>query len=497
MAITLAALVRSLQADLVPYPAGRDVPATPITAVHMSELPDPRQYLEGGELLLTTGLSAVPTVAWFRAFFARLQEAEIAGLALGLGPRFADVPPGFAKAAAAVELPLFIVPVQTPFLTISRRYWQMSAVPGRRQIADALAGHRALIEAATEPNAESAVIRRLAAGVGGWAAHLSPEGALLSVQPAAARSHARQLRDEVARLAVAGVHAAATLPVDDQVVVLHPLADRAGRTGHVAGYIAVGSTETLHPEQRHLVLAGVAVLGAQLNHRRQLAVARSSARAPVLQLLLGDQREAARALAGLVAPAVLDGTHRPAVLTGTDLAFLTEALAADNRCELAWDDGRTLRVLLAGDATSQWLGELVHARPTVSAAIGTAVGWDYLAAAYELLAARAGRAEPGTVAELGVSDGSLLAHLEPAVLTAWARRCLEPILQYERADLVPALVAYLRHSGGWEPAARELGVHRHTLRHRVRRAEELLGVDLDSVDVTAELWLALRALVRA
>jgi purine catabolism regulator len=34
-------------------------------------------------------------------------------------------------------------------------------------------------------------------------------------------------------------------------------------------------------------------------------------------------------------------------------------------------------------------------------------------------------------------------------------------------------------------------VHRHTLRKRIRRVEELLGRDLDSPGVRAELWLAL------
>jgi DNA-binding PucR family transcriptional regulator len=34
-------------------------------------------------------------------------------------------------------------------------------------------------------------------------------------------------------------------------------------------------------------------------------------------------------------------------------------------------------------------------------------------------------------------------------------------------------------------------VHRHTLRKRIRRAEELLGRDLGSPGVRAELWLAL------
>jgi purine catabolism regulator len=401
-----------------------------------------------------------------------------------------------------VDLPVFVVPVRTPFLAISRRYWELVALSGRRHVTDALAGHRALVEAAGEPNAEAAVIRRLASGVGGWAAHLSPEGRLRGVHPPPARSYARQLRDEVERLAVAGVHAAATLPVDDQVVVVHPLTDRRDGAGHVAGYVAVGSAGPLEPEQRHLVLAGVAVLGAKLNHRRELAVARAAGTAPVLQLLLGGEPAAARALARLVAPAVLERPHRPVVLVGAeqDVALLAESVAADERCAVVRVDGRTARALVTADASRQWLVDRVAGRAGVAGAIGPAVGWDSLPEAFGVLAGRVGGAEPGSVAEVGAADGSLLEHVDPGLIAAWAQRLLEPVLA-QRADLVPALAAYLRHGGGWEPAARELGVHRHTLRARIHRVAELLGTDLQSadlqsVDATSEIWLALRALGR-
>jgi purine catabolism regulator len=50
---------------------------------------------------------------------------------------------------------------------------------------------------------------------------------------------------------------------------------------------------------------------------------------------------------------------------------------------------------------------------------------------------------------------------------------------------------WLAAHGQWEAAAGRLGVHRHTLRKRIRRAAELLDRDLDSPGVRAELWLAL------
>jgi purine catabolism regulator len=58
-------------------------------------------------------------------------------------------------------------------------------------------------------------------------------------------------------------------------------------------------------------------------------------------------------------------------------------------------------------------------------------------------------------------------------------------------DLVPSLEAFLQHNGVWEAAARSLGVHRHTLRARMERVEELTGLDLDIAEHRVLLLLAL------
>ena len=45
-------------------------------------------------------------------------------------------------------------------------------------------------------------------------------------------------------------------------------------------------------------------------------------------------------------------------------------------------------------------------------------------------------------------------------------------------ELLRSLEAFLEQNGQWEKAARELYCHRHTLRYRIRRVEELTGRDL-------------------
>ena len=69
----------------------------------------------------------------------------------------------------------------------------------------------------------------------------------------------------------------------------------------------------------------------------------------------------------------------------------------------------------------------------------------------------------------------------------WGRSC------ERRETLLPSLEAFVEASGRWNDAAESLGVHRHTLRHRIRRIERLTGRDLDSARDRVELWLALKA----
>jgi len=60
--------------------------------------------------------------------------------------------------------------------------------------------------------------------------------------------------------------------------------------------------------------------------------------------------------------------------------------------------------------------------------------------------------------------------------------------------LVETLRIYLAEHGSWGVAAERLGVHRHTLKNRITRIEELTGLSLDDPDDRFAAWIALRAL---
>ncbi|GGX97516.1 PucR family transcriptional regulator [Streptomyces minutiscleroticus] len=94
-----------------------------------------------------------------------------------------------------------------------------------------------------------------------------------------------------------------------------------------------------------------------------------------------------------------------------------------------------------------------------------------------------------------LAAGSVLPLLADDAVRAFADGLLRALYEHDatgRGDLVASLRAWLSRHGQWDAAAADLGVHRHTLRYRMRRVEEILGRSLDDPDVRMELWLALK-----
>ncbi|GAB3396424.1 hypothetical protein GCM10027568_30480 [Humibacter soli] len=74
-----------------------------------------------------------------------------------------------------------------------------------------------------------------------------------------------------------------------------------------------------------------------------------------------------------------------------------------------------------------------------------------------------------------------------------ATALLEPLTATDRdGTLAVSLLTWLEHNGVYDAAARELGVHRHTLHARIRTAERLLDRDFTAFADRAEVWTALR-----
>jgi purine catabolism regulator len=89
----------------------------------------------------------------------------------------------------------------------------------------------------------------------------------------------------------------------------------------------------------------------------------------------------------------------------------------------------------------------------------------------------------------------LLSLQDDDALRLFCDSILGPIEEAEGAyggELMRSLEAFIECNGQWERAAKALFCHRHTLRYRIRRVEELTGRSLDSARDRIDFWLALR-----
>jgi purine catabolism regulator len=102
--------------------------------------------------------------------------------------------------------------------------------------------------------------------------------------------------------------------------------------------------------------------------------------------------------------------------------------------------------------------------------------------------------EVASYADLGAFQ-LLLSVQDDEALSSYCRSVLEPIEQGEGEygdELVRSLDVFIEHNGHWEKAANALFCHRHTLRYRIRRIEQLTGRDFSNARDRIEFWLALR-----
>ncbi|GAT72303.1 regulatory protein [Microbacterium sp. HM58-2] len=445
--VSLGDLVRAAGSSLRPLLPFD--PAREVSGVHVSELADPGRYLDGGELLLSTGLPLTGSEA-DTAYVSRLAAQGAGALGIGLGEGWTDVPPGLADRCEAAGLPLFSVPDGARFLDVSRAFW---SAEGRSEHDTALRtghAHTRLAEAAGGSDPIAAVTRLIAQEIGGWAAWIPFDAAAPRAvlhPPSLAGLLPVVTSDARHSLARSGV-AAASFVSHGSTVIAHAVT----RGQDAVGALALGAGRPLTRADRQLALTATALL--------RLCLPSDSAGDPsrwITTLILEGRADAARAL-GRSAGVAVPGTVR--VLVDPEGAGrAASALAASY-------DGEPVRLAPSGAEAALTRG-----------AIGIPVALEAVPAALSRLLTL--RRTPGA----------------PALVVESATRGDDGVRALREADpaLLDTVRAYLRHGRSAERTARELGVHRNTVRPRIAAAEAVLGASLDDPDASAELWIAIRA----
>jgi hypothetical protein len=474
----------------------------PIRWVVTTDMPDPSRYLAGDELVLT-GLVWRRRPRDSETFVAALAASGVSGLAAG-DAALGTVPADLVDACRRHRVPLFEVPIDVAFATVTEAVVRRVSAQRAGDLATVLDRHRQLLAAGNEAGLGT-VLDLVSRDLGLATCVLSPTGRLVAgtCTPDAAPRLAREF--------LATDRPASVVTLDGAAYTLLPV---SGSDRITDWFVAVESDIAgWAPERQRLVNELVALVRAE---REQLArQPRHPLAAELFELVLGGA-EAGEFLPQLRAcglspsgsclvvtvsgpSSALEEILRPlapdAVIAGNAALVPVGSGAAPQSVEspaALVDQLRTTVANLEPGLRDQRLH--VGVSGVAAGARGLRGAVDEARYGCQLAALRPGRAVVVGDDELS-SHLLLLAGIPDDLRRTFRDRVLGPVVEYDRAhrsDLIPTLRTFLDCSGSWTSAAALLHVHVNTLRYRLARIEQLTGRDLSSFPDRVDLFLALQ-----
>lgn len=481
---TTEALLDEAALELTSLVEGDDRRRQPIAWVSSSDLAEPTPFLAPEQVLLTTGRQLLTGDVDAARYVRSLVDHGVLALGFGAGVHADETPDALVQACTAAGLPLFEVPYTTPFLALIR--WAAEVAGARDRWA--VAAQRALAAAASAPDGTAGVVRQLSRELGATATLLDALGGVRDSFPEPPSAQAIEL----ARAALRGQRRMTRVTADEHSwSVVHTL----GSGARQLGALAVSADEPMDA-------AGQAIIG-NATALLELALATStSARDRVAELesaitdlaLRGHPRSAAMVLSQTGsalprAPIVVAAASAP------HLRHRLHELAGRQAGDVLWhigDDG----VLVVAEARRS--DALQRALAGVDATAGLSAPHPWADASTAVAQARSAlrRAELENAA-LVVYDAArdgLLGLLDHAEVRSAARARLGALAEDAAgAERLALARLWFAHECSWDAAARAAGMHRHSLRDRVRALGRDLELDLESFAGRATLWALLSA----
>ncbi|MDJ0412264.1 PucR family transcriptional regulator [Rhodococcoides fascians] len=467
-----------------------------------TDMLDPSRYLNGGELVLT-GLMWRTGPADSQTFVRAVSKAGVSALAASDG---GVVPDDLVAACREHGLPLFRVPADIAFATVTESVVRQLSTARASDLSLVLDRHRRLVASAGPGGGLGPLLDMVSSDLGMKCWVVTSSGRVLagSDGPPDTEALAQEFMTAARLPKFSREHRVSIFPVDgeasprvvDWFVAFESDwqtwdAPRISLAGQLASIVAVersraddrrtGSAILAQEFVKSIVggalptdiVAQMGVIGLDVETRYAAIAAAASGetvRLGELRPLLGE----------IVAP--LDITV--ATVDGEAIALID---AAADRTEAVRSAVRALMPGLAGSGIS--IGVSAPAAPG-----------DLRSAIEE---ARYGR----RLAERRGGDCAVVGHDELATLTIllanvpddvrrmFTARLLAPLTEYDaqhHTDLIATLSVYLDTNGAWTRCAEHLHMHVNSVRYRIARIEELTGRDLSRLEDRIEFYLALR-----
>lgn len=489
--------------------AGNNAEQRTFTTVHVSELRNPAEFTLPGAIIMLVGLDFVDKPGEFATYARVLADAGVAGIGFGTGIAFAAVPDELVDAAAQHGLVLFEVPRPVPFLSVtsavsreqSRREQQRQTTLRKQQEKLSAAAWRGGLDDLCQVGA-----RELAATV----AIVSESGALWAQAGGEPGSQRARMQQKIelpgSSHAMLVVEAAGKFDAYARALIKH-LAGLAGLLVHRRAQDYAGPAEALGA----LVLS--TLLADEVGGAREMAGDRAEAgpAGPTAvsrqRGLLADAMDVVASRGEVVFAGIV--AEQPDELAAAVTEYVQGAGAKARRSEASFGGGARYALRLSDtqallavhpDDVLPSPRELAQDRPeraTARMALQRRPWRGFGRLECDRLLVHASSLAPGSVAEWSETTPAWMR--VPGVDAALRRRRQELLagvyaqgIAGEQAEqLVITLRVYLLNSCNLGATAEVLGVHRHTVRSRIARVQQLAGVDLEDPLTRAELVLVL------
>lgn len=472
--MSLRTLLSVMSSDIALVDDSVNVDTTMIEWAHVSEMVDPTPWLQGGELLLLTGLM-LPSAdkEALAAYVARLDRAGVAALGISTGTSLAhhSVPAALASAASKVGLPLLSIgesmPLERIVQTIAQHSYQEQISNARRNAVI----QRALTQFLSQGGPASDLLDVVEDEFGVSSLVTTPAGQV-HFEPSHEATDARSTLREYAGVVAAGI--VDGLHVTDQGaehVELHAIdVDRC----FVGGFLALSGPSPFPRSLRETLPLLLSALGRVLlppatGDAHHLAWREDCARwvfsSPASDSAINERLVAAGYQDTLVRAVSIHGNFTP------DIGRKLARFYFESQCEVLLAHARSARVecLLLNPAAVLRVNQGVGG---VSVAVGILTGQSSISRTVRTSAESAAALSTDHSADPALAQ--LLATVTLEDRRAFAIAVLGKLID-SPGELLTTLEVYLATLGGVEATATRLSVHRHTVRHRLARITDVTG----------------------
>ncbi len=501
----------------------------PVRWVHVSEIADIGHLLQGGELILSTGVALPEAADGLTRYIAGLAAAQATGVVIELGRRYASLPAALVQSAEAHGLPLVALHTEVPFVAITEAIHSVIVSTQVRRLQMGEAVHQAFRSLAAEASTSQEIVDQVARLAG---CPVVFENVARRVLAFAGVTDGPAVLDHWVERSREAAWTDRSGPGDDD----RWMATTVGARGQVWGRLVLLPNPPPGPLLKTILEQGATTLAIHLLiEREERFLEHQTHRTLIADIIdhryAGPDEAHARAEAlGVVTrhrdlTALVVRTERGVALADIarhaaareEVTAVARALTDAGASGLVGllEPGR-LGVILSTPSTTrahaviEACARAVHDRagrlaPSASVVIGvgsSVTGVDRLRESFAEAdeAADAGQSLPGNRLFVTTADIRIrgLVHLlrDDPRLQSYAERELGPLIAHDQRHhtaLTGTLVAYLEAGGNKSAAAVAAHVTRATLYHHLARIAEILGCDLESPESRHSLYLALVA----